>query len=79
MLLKSPNVKKTLPDFIAQEPDHLVRWLAYLKHRGHHQFNGYYEYEDDEGVRRLGGALGSIPQLPQSSSVVCEECSALEL
>ena len=79
MLLKSPNVKSNIPDFITLESDDLVRWLAYLKHRGHHESNNYYEHEDDEGVRRFGGVLGSIPQLPHSSAVVCEECSALEL
>ena len=79
MLLKSANVKETVPDFIAQEPDDLVRWLAYLKYRGHHQSTNYYQYQNDDGTTRFGGVLGSIPHLCQSSSVVCEECSAVEL
>ena len=79
MLLKSPNVRKTLPPLIAQEADPLIRWFAYLKYRGQHRVDNYYEYVDDAGEKHFGGTLGSIPQLAYSSSVICEECSASEL
>jgi hypothetical protein len=79
MLLRSPNVRANLPDFVAQEPDPLVRWLSYLKHRGHHRASGFYNQQDDDGTTRFGGVIGSIPELAHSSLVVCEECSASEL
>lgn len=79
MLLRSPNVRSSLPDFIAKEPDPLVRWLCYLKHRGHYQFGLFYNEVDNEGTSRFGGETGSIPDLAHHSSVICEECSAAEL
>ena len=79
MLVKSPSVRAKLPDFIAKESDPLVRWFSYLKYRGHHRTDKYYNYVDDEGVSHFGGIIGSIPQFAYSSSVVCEECSAYEL
>jgi hypothetical protein len=78
MLLRSPKIRATLPDSIAQEPDPLVRWLSYLKHRGHHRIGRYYNYEDDKGASHFG-VIGSIPQLAHSSAVECQECSAIEL
>lgn len=79
MLLRSPKVRATLPDLIAQEPDPLVRWLSYLKHRGHHHISSHYNHVDNDGTGHFGGVIGSIPELAHSSLVVCEECSAFEL
>jgi hypothetical protein len=79
MLLTSPNVRANLPDFVAQEPDPLVRWLSFLKHRGYYRVAGFYNQVDDEGTSRFGGVIGSIHELGHSSLVVCEECSASEL
>lgn len=78
MLLKSPNVLAQMPAPIAAEPDHLRRWLFWLKHCGCHTSENYFIEELADGTKETG-MIGGIRDLSANSVRIATECATLEI
>ena len=77
-LLRSPRILASLPEKIRFQPDHLYRWLDFLKERGCVGDILTGEVTDVDG-KTVGFHLhGLIHDLPAVSGHTCTECAAAE-
>jgi hypothetical protein len=79
MLLRSPHILPRLSDRIRTQPDHIWRWLYFLKESRRAVPAGI-----GEGFTRVGNvktttACESIENLASVSATACMECSADEI
>jgi len=78
MLLKSPNVRHSLPTSIVSEPNAVSRWLNYIKELNRSEYDGHGIEDLDDGTK-LVHVLGYISDLGAVSANLCIECSAKEI
>ena len=80
MLLRSPNVCRSLPDSVRAEKDPLVRWMRYMEeHQAVTSGMSGVGYEDSGDGRVLHHFSTSTRDLTYDFGRLCDQCAAIEV